>query len=963
MPRIILVVLLMVSFLFTSPLTIANTTEDEYLYLPEERQMIDLGEYDKVRTTFEEALRKAEADKNTRDIAKYKKNIGDTYLRTANYLKAIDHYNQAEELLGTVDDKKLARSIYHNLGVAYASQGKNIEAEPYYLKALEIAKQLNYTYGLISEYNNLGNLYFNQGNYDKALEYLEEALKYATDSGISEYEFSVRNNLANIYNFKGEFDQARQNYDKILETAKTYQDQTLYADTLHNLATLYSEQANYNEAVKKFKEALAIYQKKTDQKKIAQTYLNLGTALLRSSFGKDKSIIDKAEAFDLSFQYFNQSMDVATKINAIDTAIYAYQHILSTRNALLSVCSEQGQDLESFTISTDELSKHLNEQGKEDIKTALESLNGNNSICSRLNLKEERLASIANLEKLIEFAKEYQLNVLIPDTLMSLANDYYWAGSPDKAVKKLQEVIQLKEGFNSPDLWHAYYLLGWTYQLGTHQNDKALEAYNKAIAEVKKLSNRIVAEKDRSTYIENKQDLFKRAAGLMFDNKDYQGARELIEFAKLSEQSDYILPEILNKPDNRLSEKLLLVKKATEDLTRSAAISNDLNQELTKTDNQQNPEKVNDLKQQLNQARLDFQKIAVQIQQEYPDVLKYVAIKPTNIRTIQRMLPDDTILIEPVVLEDRTLVFLGPASNTVPSYKEIKEATNAAVLSGLLAYRKAIYSKDKDKVLEASVNLYDLLIRPIEKDIAPYKVLIISPYENLRYIPFQSLYDGKTFLVEKFAVVNATSSSGLKIGGQQSHEASTILAFGNATEDLPASETEVLAISKMFTSPKVYLRSEASRNTFDKEIYNDYNIVHLATHGALNNDNPEHSKLLFAGSDNNFLTVNDIMAYDFSDKSLIVLSACDSAVGKAKGAEVSALGNAFELAAAPTIVASLWKVSDRSTSILMENFYKNLNSGMTKADALKAAQMDLIHNDEFKNPYYWAAFILLGEWK
>ena len=120
---------------------------------------------------------------------------------------------------------------------------------------------------------------------------------------------------------------------------------------------------------------------------------------------------------------------------------------------------------------------------------------------------------------------------------------------------------------------------------------------------------------------------------------------------------------------------------------------------------------------------------------------------------------------------------------------------------------------------------------------------------------------------------------------------------------------------------------------------------------------------MFAGNENNFLTVDEIMAYDFSDKQLIVLSACDSLIGKAKGAEVSALGTSFELAAAPSVIASLWKVNDKSTAIIMDKFYSSLTSGKSKADSLREAQLKLLKNKEFENPYYWAPFIILGDWK
>ena len=240
----------------------------------------------------------------------------------------------------------------------------------------------------------------------------------------------------------------------------------------------------------------------------------------------------------------------------------------------------------------------------------------------------------------------------------------------------------------------------------------------------------------------------------------------------------------------------------------------ELSNESTKQENIQNTEKIDDLKEQLKQARLDFQKTTLKIQQEHPELLQYVAIKPSNIRSIQSKLPEDTVLIEPVILDDQIIIFVGTPGKNAPIYKiyDLKDS-GISVLSYLKEFRKAIYDKDKQTLLSTSQQLYDILIKPVEEEIAPYKVLVISPYENLRYIPFQALYDGDKYLIEKYSVVNATSASGLKIGSEQQvvHK-SSLLAFGNATKDLPGSETEVKSISKNFPEFKIYLRDEAKKD-------------------------------------------------------------------------------------------------------------------------------------------------------
>ena len=944
----------------------SQTQEDEYFYLPDERTYMDSGAYDTARNLFEKNLDKAKSDKNIRNEAKYTKNIADTYLRSSQYKKAIEFYEQANVLLENAKDKKLRRSVVHNIGMAYASQGIYDKAETYYLNALKLAEEINYTYGLISEYNNLANLYFNKADYTKATDYFQKALKYAKESGIKEYELSVLGNLANVYNFTGKFDLAKKQYEQVLEVAKTYRDKTLYADTLHNLATLNTELGNYNDAISNLKKVIEIYTEKQDKKKLSQAYLNLGVTLLNYSF--KSSLQEKYEMLENSLKSYNIAFKLALEINAIDTALLAYKQIKSINTAKFTACAENLQEAKKLRANLDKLSSTLSDLEKEDIVNDINLIESASDYCKDLDVTTVLKDEIASNEQILKYAKELQYNSIIPATLISMANDYYWIGDVDKSIEKYKEAIILKEQFSSPDLWQTYLLLGQTYEEGLKDKVLALETYEKGIDEVKKLSNNILNQKDRKAYIDQKQELFKRAADLMFEKGDNEKARDIIEYSKISELSDYFAVNFLNKEDKNLTEQEKLAKDSMKTLKTLTEVSSSLSEEKIKKPEEQNQDRIKELRLQLQKARQEFQKMAIQLQQEYPELLKYVAVKPSNIRTIQSKLPENAVIVEPIVIEHmkdgvknyRLITFIGPPGKAAPKYVK-KDLGEFNLTMALVKFRKAIYSKDDDRIKEISKQLYDLLIAPIREDIAPYEVLVISPYENLRYIPFQALYDGEKYLAEDFAIVNATSSSGLKLADHDIASHDKLLAFGNATDNLPAAEDEVKTISEKFLNQKVFLRSNATRETFDNEVYNDYDVIHLATHGVLNNSEPENSQLLFANKES--LNVGDIMAFDFSEKNLIVLSACDTSIGKTKGAEVSALGTAFELAAAPTVIASLWQVDDSSTSLMMQYFYQYFTAGESKVESLRKAQVDMIQNKKFSHPYYWAPFVLLGEWK
>jgi CHAT domain-containing protein len=162
----------------------------------------------------------------------------------------------------------------------------------------------------------------------------------------------------------------------------------------------------------------------------------------------------------------------------------------------------------------------------------------------------------------------------------------------------------------------------------------------------------------------------------------------------------------------------------------------------------------------------------------------------------------------------------------------------------------------------------------------------------------------------------------------------------------------------------------ASRATaLDPEL-SQYRIIHFATHGLINSRHPELSGLVLSlvdeqgRSQDGFLQSHDI--YNMMLRAdLVVLSACRTALGKEiRGEGLVGLTRAFMYAGAPRIVASLWRVPDTATAELMTRFYRGLLSdNLTPAAALRRAQLELAKHPRYRHPYYWAGFVLEGEWR
>ena len=181
------------------------------------------------------------------------------------------------------------------------------------------------------------------------------------------------------------------------------------------------------------------------------------------------------------------------------------------------------------------------------------------------------------------------------------------------------------------------------------------------------------------------------------------------------------------------------------------------------------------------------------------------------------------------------------------------------------------------------------------------------------------------------------------------------------------SEEELNEIKNLvFSDAKIFLKDDVTKDGFFTNA-KDYSIIHLSTHGKLK-ASASDSYLVLSGDEDNKLTLREISGYvELRDNvTLAVLSACETALDKDRsiGKEFLSISKAFARAGVPTVIASLWKISDESTKMLFTEFYKNLKEEkMNKAEALRQAQINLKEDKKYAHPFYWASFIMLGDYR
>ena len=186
------------------------------------------------------------------------------------------------------------------------------------------------------------------------------------------------------------------------------------------------------------------------------------------------------------------------------------------------------------------------------------------------------------------------------------------------------------------------------------------------------------------------------------------------------------------------------------------------------------------------------------------------------------------------------------------------------------------------------------------------------------------------------------------------------------------SRQEAEEIARLSADPRTLKAVDfsANRSTAIDAKLGDYRIVHFATHGLINNQNPDLSGVVLSLVDeqgrpqNGFLRLYDIYNLKLN-ADLVVLSACQTALGKEiKGEGLVGLTRGFMYAGAPRVVASFWRIDDRATADIMRRFYEAmLKDGLRPAAALRAAQVSMWHEKRWQSPHYWAAFTIQGEWR
>ncbi len=344
----------------------------------------------------------------------------------------------------------------------------------------------------------------------------------------------------------------------------------------------------------------------------------------------------------------------------------------------------------------------------------------------------------------------------------------------------------------------------------------------------------------------------------------------------------------------------------------------------------------------------------------------------SELQNLIKGLGNDAVLLQYYVTDDKVGMLL-----TTPGVQLARSTIiKSSELNRQISEFRRLLRDPKSNLLAASQALYQLLVAPVAQDLdqAGAKTVMLSLDGALRYLPFGALHDGQHYLVQRWNLPMYTSVTKNRLRDAvtpqwQAAGLGLTKAMGEF-EALPAVKAEMKSIVKTggdgVMPGEVYLDEAFTAERLKDVSKRPFQLLHVASHFRFSPGTEVNSFLLLG--DGQQLTLGDIRTqnYRFNNVDLLTLSACDTGLGggrDAQGREIEGFGVIAQQQGAKAVLATLWPVADQSTATLMADMYRRRqNQKLTKTEALRQAQLSLQSQSRYAHPFYWAPFILMGNW-
>ena len=819
-----------------------------------------------------------------------------------------------------------AVELFNQAMEAY-SQARFQDAIDLFEEALAIVRALDKYYAESAILNAIGVCYHSLSDYQKAIEYHEQSLAIERDIGDRSGEAASLTNLGSCYHSLSDYQKAIEYLEQALVIFREIGDRSDEAKSLNNLGLCYYSLSDYQKAIDYYEQSLAIYRDIGDRYGEAMSLNNLGSCYI------DLSDYQKA------IEYHEQSLAIKRDIG--DRAGEAMS--LNNLGSCYYSLSDYQKAIDYYEQSL-VIEREIGDRSGE-----------TNSLMGLGNC----YYSLFDYQKAIDY---YEKSLAIARDIgdrsgeaMSLSNFglcYYSLFDYQRAIEYYDQALALSVELgtrNTEQLIH--WGLGRTYN-ALEDPETALTHYEAAIEIVESIRGKVSEEKLRQSYFGSMRTLYEEYLELLLELGRNERTMLVAERCRARTFLEFLAEGPVGTIENVAEEGI------SSGVVEPSAIEADVEEVVSS-------------------------------------------------------LPAGTAVLEYFVTDDATYVW-------VINRGEIRgpiqlEHGRAELMNKVIACREML-DAGQEGVNRDLAELYEWLIRPVE-DLLPSTTgegevphLIIIPSGPLYYLPFQALIwtsedrNEHAPLIVRYALSYSPSLAALKYAQGLSETAYPQATFlGVADPDsgdpdvprLPGAQTEAKTVAKLFPISEVYVDKQATEDVVQSESATAREIL-LSTHGLFNPHNPLYSYLLVTPTEENNdgkLFAHEVFSLPLH-ADMVVLSACETLLPSLEdmtdqlnkiarragddeskeltedqlkelttGDEVVGLTRAFISAGASSVLSSLWSVPSDATSQLMVLFYEHVQEGMEKAYALRAAQLEVMNTTGWTQPWYWAAFNLVGDWR
>jgi CHAT domain-containing protein len=914
-----------------------------------------LGETEKALSTLRLALDLYAAHGDRRGQASALNNLALTYLSSGELYSALPLLETALPFRQAENDRRGAINIINSIGAVYDAVGEPYEAKDYYVRALNGLQELyqirplSDPTNLATALNNVGTAHDKLGDSGLALEYYLQALEKfkSTDPNRA----ATLDNIGELYAAAGDGERAKQYYDLALNFWGTLEkpNVNLKANLLIHFGEYYFVHDDLPQALRLFQQAYDLTTNATRRAE-ALTHIaavlmqqnNLATALdtlkraleiqvnLKNHRGEAITRQKRGEAYALLGQTFeaHQELDQALSLWRL---VQDSRGEAATLNSIAKVESDQ-QKLRDALQHSDQAIKIIE------------------SLRTKVSSRQLRISYFANQENYFAFNADLNMRLYKATRDKTFVAAALEASEKSRARSLMDSLAETRTNVTE----------GISAALVKHEQEIHQRLLAKSEAQTRLLSSKH-SESEATAMAKDLVELI----------REYDDVRDRIrstnpKYGQLTQPQPLVVAEIqkLLDDDTLLLEYLLGEKQSYAWVVGKTTIEGielpgrqEIEISARRVITALTQRHLNQAGETLAQRKARSEKLDGEFAAAASS-LSRMLIDP-----VSPMLDKKRLLI----VGDGVLQFVPFAALPAPQKIESVAATAKAEVRPLIA--------DYELISLASASALAVQRNALAgRKPAPQAVAVLA---------------NAVFGADDPRVRSATNRGKKVLGAHKQEQQSQGLVSSKANLPqeltralgdvgleriswLPYSRDEALAIKKVAPHGKTMLALdfEASRATLTSKELSQYRMLHFATHGIVDLENPQLSGLILSLVDENgtpqdgYIRLHDIYNLNLPAE-LVVLSACDTGVGKQiHGEGLMTLTRGFMYAGAARVVASLWKVEDLATAELMGKFYKEMfTNGRQPADALRAAQLAMAKDKRWQSPYYWAGFILQGDWQ